>query len=97
MINTARDGYFLGIDAGTTRIKAGLIGLDGALVALSSCDVDVRHHKAGWSEIDMAGLWDKVSFVLRDLADRHPDKISAVLAIGVAGQVDGYWPVTADG
>ncbi len=97
MINTARDGYFLGIDAGTTRIKAGLIGLDGALVALSSCDVDVRHHKAGWSEIDMAGLWDKVSFVLRDLADRHPDKISAVLAIGVAGQGDGYWPVTADG
>jgi len=67
MDSKATDGYFLGIDAGTTRIKAGLIGLDGELAGLSSCDVDVRHNKAGWSEIDMNALWDKVCLVLSDL------------------------------
>jgi sugar (pentulose or hexulose) kinase len=31
------------------------------------------------------------------LAARQPDKLSSILAIGVAGQGDGYWPVTAEG
>ncbi|NCA99442.1 MAG: carbohydrate kinase [Clostridia bacterium] len=97
MIDNARDGYFLAIDAGTTRIKAGLVGFDGCLHGLSSCDVDVSHSRAGWSEIDMSGLWAKVCLVLRELSDRHPEKISAILAIGVAGQGDGYWPVRVDG
>ena len=89
--------YFLGIDAGTTKIKAGLVDLNGELAGLSSCAVEVRHANRGWSEIDMTELWHQVCRVLNELCQQHQDKIARIIAIGVAGQGDGYWPVRHDG
>jgi sugar (pentulose or hexulose) kinase len=89
--------YYLGIDAGTTKIKAGLVDPQGELVALASCAVDIQHAQRGWSEIDMNDLWQRVCQVLNELVQQHPEKINKVAAVGVAGQGDGYWPIQQDG
>ncbi len=89
--------YYLGIDAGTTKIKAGLVDQNGRLVGLASCPVQIKQAHRGWSEIDMMELWQKLAALLNQLSLQHPDKISQIAAIGVAGQGDGYWPIDVAG
>lgn len=89
--------YYLGIDAGTSKLKAGLVDQAGRLVALASSPVQIHQAQRGWSEIDMLDLWQRLTAMLEELARQHPDKIARLAAIGVAGQGDGYWPVTAAG
>lgn len=89
--------YYLGIDAGTTKIKAGLVDQSGRLVGLASCPVSISHDQSGWSQTDMLTLWQQIAGVLRELSQQHADKVDQIAAIGVAGQGDGYWPVNQAG
>lgn len=89
--------YYLGIDAGTTKIKVGLVDQSGQLIGLSSSPVQIKHAQGGWSEIDMQALWHQLAGVLQALSRQHPDKMGQIAAIGVAGQGDGYWPVSHAG
>ena len=50
------ESYYLGIDLGTTKIKAGLVDQSGRLVGSASCPVRVKQKQRGWSEIDMLEL-----------------------------------------
>jgi xylulokinase len=80
---------FLGIDLGTTEVKAGLVGLDGTLLAIARAghDLVVGHHP-GWVEQDPGGWWSAVISAVRGL---HPDIPVEVLGIGV----DGHGPTLA--
>ena len=91
------ESYYLGIDLGTTKIKAGLVDQSGRLVGSASCPVRVKQKQRGWSEIDMLELWHQLSGILQNLNRQHPDKTAQIAAIGVAGQGDGYWPVNQAG
>ncbi len=79
----------LGIDLGTTEVKAGLVGLDGRLLAIARAGygLDVGHGP-GWAEQDPAGWWSAVVVAVRAL--RPPEPVD-VVAIGV----DGHGPTLA--
>lgn len=77
---------YLGIDLGTSGVKAALIGDDGGVVADASAPLTVQRPHSGWSEQNPADWWDAVDKAVGALsaADR-----AAVRAIGLSGQMHG--------
>src|SRR6478609_7865230 len=79
----------LGLDLGTTEVKAGLVDLDGRLLALArgghGLDVSGGH---GWAEQDPGAWWSAVITAVRAL---RADDVADVVAIGV----DGHGPTLA--
>jgi sugar (pentulose or hexulose) kinase len=88
---------FVGIDAGTTRIKASLY--DGSLHELASAarDVTVYTPGGGASEIDMLTLWGKLCQILQELKAADPARWRDVKGVGISAQGDGLWAVNAKG
>jgi xylulokinase len=80
---SAREKAVLGLDLGTTEIKAGLVSLDGRLLGLTrsgyALDSSGGH---GWVEQDPGAWWSAVVSAVRAL--RAAD-VAQVLAIGVDG------------
>lgn len=89
----SREAAILGLDLGTTEVKAGLVSLDGRLLALarSGYELDARGGH-GWAEQDPGAWWSAVVGAVRGL---HLTEATKVLAIGV----DGHGPtlVAVDG
>jgi xylulokinase len=79
----------LGIDLGTTEVKAGLVGLDGRLLAIARAGYGLSMGPApGWAEQDPGAWWSAVVVAVRAL---HPPEPVDVVAIGV----DGHGPTLA--
>src|SRR5688572_7205958 len=79
----------LGIDLGTTEVKAGLIGLDGTLLGIARAGYGLEvGHGPGWAEQDPGAWWSAVVSAVRALHQAEPVDI---VAIGV----DGHGPTLA--
>jgi xylulokinase len=79
----------LGIDLGTTEVKAGLVGLDGRLLAIARAGYGLAvGHGPGWAEQDPGAWWSAVVGAVRAL---HPPAPVDIVAIGV----DGHGPTLA--
>jgi xylulokinase len=79
----------LGIDLGTTEVKAGLVGLDGRLLAIARAGYGLAAgHGPGWAEQDPGAWWSAVVVAVHAL--RPPEPVE-VVAIGV----DGHGPTLA--
>ncbi len=73
----------LGIDLGTTEVKAGLVDLDGRLLAIARAGYGLEvGHGPGWAEQDPGAWWSAVVAVVRAL--RPADSID-IVAMGVDG------------
>ncbi len=80
---TARETAILGLDLGTTEVKAGLVTLDGRLLALTRSNYGLdRSGGHGWVEQDPGAWWSAVVSAVRAL--RAAD-LAEVAAIGVDG------------
>lgn len=86
---------WLGLDVGTTAVKAAAYTPDGQQVAFAEAPSAVRQVAGGGSEQDMAQVWDTVCSVLKSLAYQCAGQSFA--ALGVAAQGDGIWCITEDG
>ncbi len=79
----------LGIDLGTTEVKAGLVDLDGRLLAIARAGYGLAvGHGPGWAEQDPGAWWSAVVGAVRGL---HPPEPIDIVAIGV----DGHGPTLA--
>ncbi|WP_246279344.1 xylulokinase [Paraburkholderia ultramafica] len=79
----------LGIDLGTTDLKAALLGKDGSVHGTASSPVKSYYPKAGWSEQNPEEWWSACLAALGDLRGRFPDAWSQVDCIGLSGQMHG--------
>lgn len=86
---------WLGIDVGTTAIKAAAYHADGTCVASGEFSSVVSVSKTGHSEQDMSGVWDGVCHALKDVASQID--IANVVSIGIAAQGDGLWALDSEG
>ena len=77
---------YLGIDIGTSSVKAALIDEDGTLLDTSSADLPISRPQPLWSEQNPSDWWTATNMAVAglDLELRH-----AVKAVGLSGQMHG--------
>ncbi|CAM3189939.1 FGGY-family carbohydrate kinase [Paracoccus nototheniae] len=96
-MTTQQGDVLIGIDAGTSVIKA--VGFDLSGRQLGAASVPNRYHADGQGAVtqDMARTWADCAAALRGLADHVPDLAARTAALSVTGQGDGTWLVGRDG
>ncbi|HEX6630219.1 MAG TPA: FGGY family carbohydrate kinase, partial [Gemmatimonadaceae bacterium] len=75
---------FLGVDVGTSAVKALLVTPDGEVEAVTSVPLTLQTPRPGWAEQDPEAWWAACVAAIRALLARHPDV--PVAAIGLSGQ-----------
>jgi xylulokinase len=88
---------YLGMDIGTSGVKAVLVNEAGAIVATASCDLVLSHPAPLWSEQDPDAWVDAAVSAVDQLAAIRPHETARVRGIGLAGQMHGATLVGADG
>ena len=88
--------HALGIDVGTTNVKAAIVGSDGTVHATASRNLvaDVEGERA---ELDAEAQWEAVVAVVAECAQAAPDAARQVGVVGVDSQYSSIVPVRADG
>src|SRR4051795_12638613 len=90
----------LGIELGSTRIKAVLIGPDHAPLAVGSSDWENQFVDRLWT-YSLQDVWSGVQHSVAALADdvrrRHGVELAGVGALGVSAMMHGYLAFDADG
>jgi xylulokinase len=80
---------YLGIDIGTSSVKAVLIDPEGRLVGSCSEGLSVQRPHPGWSEQDPQDWIEATSSAIDALARKHPDGVKRIRGIGLSGQQHG--------
>lgn len=86
----------IGVDAGTSAIKAVAFSLDGDAVAQAACETPLSRPQPGWVEQDMEETWTRTGTVIRRVVEALPDGAD-IAAVGVTAQGDGCWLIDEDG
>ncbi len=80
---------FIGIDIGTSSVKAILLGEDQSLIASATAELTVERPHPGWSEQDPDSWWTACQTVLDALKAQAPRQMAAVKGIGLSGHMHG--------
>ncbi|ANH05350.1 xylulokinase [Shinella sp. HZN7] len=81
---------YLGIDLGTSSVKAMLIDAEQTVVgSASSTEVKTARPQAGWSEQDPADWIRATEEAIAGLRAAHPAALAAVRGIGLSGHMHG--------
>jgi xylulokinase len=79
----------LGIDLGTSELKAILLSAEGEVLAQAGARVEVSRRQPGWSEQNPAEWWQACLSALGQLRTSHPEAWARVGCIGLSGQMHG--------
>lgn len=79
--------YLLGIDLGTSSVKAVLATAAGKIVAAATAEYPLLHPQPGFTEQEPEQWWTAIGAAVRQVVDAasHP----AIAAIGLSGQMHG--------
>lgn len=80
---------FLGIDIGTSSVKAVLIDDRQQMLAEASAPLEVQRPYPLWSEQDPEAWWQAVTATVGALREAAPDRWAGLQAIGLSGQQHG--------
>lgn len=78
---------YIGIDLGTSGVKAILLSASGQILASATTAMTVSRPHPLWSEQDPKQWWDATLASLTELAEQH--SLQHVQAIGLSGQMHG--------
>lgn len=79
------DACFLGIDVGTSAVKAILVAPTGDVVASASSPLLLSTPQPGWAEQDPEAWWHATVAAIRAVLAARPD--TPVVAVGISGQM----------
>ena len=79
------DPCFLGLDIGTSAVKAILVAPDGALRGQASAPLTLAAPEPGWAEQDPNAWWSASIEALRRLRQTAP--AAGIAAVGISGQM----------
>ncbi len=80
---------YLGIDLGTSSVKALLIDADQRIVGSTTAPLEVSRPHPGWSEQDPSDWIVATAAALEGLKAKHPKELGAVGGIGLSGHMHG--------
>ena len=87
----------LGIDLGTSGVKAALLADDDRVLATAGRPLAVSHPRPGYSEQDPEDWWRAVCASIDELHAGHTAALAEVEAIGLSGQMHGATLLDAAG
>lgn len=76
---------FLGLDVGTSGVKAILVASNGDVVASATSPLTMQTPKPGWAEQDPHAWWDATLASIHEVRRATPDAVIA--SIGISGQM----------
>lgn len=79
----------LGLDLGTSELKALIMSADGAVLATAGAPLAWRQPHPGWAEQDAMDWWQATIAVCAQLKAAVPKALADVRAIGLSGQMHG--------
>jgi hypothetical protein len=88
---------YLGLDLGTSELKALLLADDHRIVGVARAALTVDRPQPLWSEQAPSQWWQALEEVMAQLLDSHPEALAAVRAIGLSGQMHGATLLDAAG
>jgi len=80
---------YLGLDLGTSGVKAMLIDGDQKIIGSANGSLDVSRPHSGWSEQEPAHWVRAAEEAVVGLKAKHPKELAAVKGIGLSGQMHG--------
>jgi xylulokinase len=80
---------YIGLDLGTSSVKALLVDDDQRIVAEASSPLTVERPRPLWSEQSPASWWSATSDAVARLRADAPNSFASVRAIGLSGQMHG--------
>jgi len=83
--------YYLCLDVGTTKIKAGIDDEFGNLIAVADKHIEISMPQIGYCEMDMYEIWKHVCDVLIELRTKAKEYWKDIEAIGISAQGEGAW------
>lgn len=96
----AAGGTALGIELGSTRIKAVLVDADGAPLASASHGWENALEGGFWTyslDAVWAGIQDAFAELMRAVGERYGAGLTHIGAIGISAMMHGYLPLDAEG
>ena len=88
-MTTTRDPVFLGLDLGTSELKALLLDTQHQVIATAHAPLTVQRPMPLWSEQDPAQWWLALELVMDQLHAQHPDALAHLAGVGLSGQMHG--------
>ena len=89
--------YLLGIDAGTSRIRAAVLDLAGRELGFSARASATLCPAPGHAEQDMEAVWAATAAAIREALKAAQVSPAEVQAVGPSGQGDGAWLLDGSG
>ncbi len=89
--------YLMGIDAGTSVIKAAIFDSRGNELSRGAHNVPIINPTTYMAEEDMDTVWVAATLAIRDAIEGSAVKPDEIVAVSATGQGDGTWLVDADG
>ena len=91
------DETYLGLDIGTSSVKAVLLDRSQSVLAQASVPLEVQRPHALWSEQSPDAWWAATDAAVAELRARDADAWSRLRAVGLSGQMHGATLLDADG
>ena len=90
--------YLMGIDRGSTNVKAAIYDLRGQEICAASTPAEIpsKPHE-GWAEQDMCRIWDNTVRSIRAVLQKSGLDPARIRAVGFSGHGGGLYAVRADG
>ena len=88
---------YLGLDLGTSGLKALLVSTDQELIGSAEASYSVANFATGWSEQNPDDWITAFQNVMNSLSDRFQSQLSALRGIGISGQMHGATLLDKDG
>lgn len=80
---------YLGVDLGTSGLRATLIDADGVAVAAAEASYPISHPHSGWSEQSPDDWVDACRAAVGELTRDHAQAVATLRGIGLSGQMHG--------
>jgi len=87
----------LGIDVGTSSVKAVLLDVCGNLCAVCSAEYPLHHIRSAWVEQDPEDWWLATCQAIRETLAKVPHAAERVLGLAVSSQAPTLLPLDRDG
>ncbi len=81
--------YLMGIDLGTSSVKAIIMDLEGNILGLAQEDYNVCSCAPGWAEQDIEVLWKSAEIVIKKAVVSAGISSCDIKSIGLSGQMHG--------